>query len=164
MKKILLFLCFALVIISSGLFAQQEPKKMLSQTDINAVLKNYNEIVKSLDEIDYTSNSEYLEFLSKPDAGITTIQTMKVPKSWDAAVSKHGVTTPDPFVKYMVILIGTATLFLEEMFISQEEMYKAYGMDVSEQKLEMQKTIVLFNSADIALLRKNYAALKSILE
>jgi hypothetical protein len=127
MKK--LAAAVALLCVAALVFAQSEPKKVLSAKDVDGFITNYATIEADLDAL----GDKYAEFFNADTSSeeddiskmIANTRALKVPDEIQAILKKDGLGD-NGFEKFMVITFGFYAIYMEmnldaEAFLSSED-------------------------------------------
>ena len=114
-------ICIMAVLFSVGAFAfaQAQPKAILSRSDVDNFVKNFDDIQEAMDEHEDELSSLTMDFSGMEGAKITaqiaTIRGFAASAGLRAKLARFGLGN-NAFEKCMVILYGMSVIYVEQMF------------------------------------------------
>ena len=146
-------------------FAQAQPKAILSKSDIDNFVKNYNAIEKVLDAHEDEFSSLEMDFSGMDGKDVTAqiakIRSFSVSAGLRSKLAAFGLGN-NAFEKCMVILYGIGVVYMEEMFAS-------FGKEGGEEMTAMIKEQInpmkaAIHQGDLTLITSRKADILPILE
>jgi hypothetical protein len=152
--------------MGAAAFAQAQPKAVLAKSDIDSFIKNYTEIVTTIDAHESEFSSLTTDLETQEGAGLTAallkIRGVSVPKDLRAALSGFGLGN-NGFEKVMVILYGAGCLYMENILADLGAQENAeFSKEILKNQVNPMKAAIHTN--DLSLIAARFTELLPLLE
>jgi flagellar biosynthesis/type III secretory pathway protein FliH len=159
-KKIIIYvtLCFLLL---NNIWAQEQPRKILTEQDVINLAENYEKISEELDKINFKLNVDDFSSFPSVDEAMSTIKDVN---ALNKILNKYGISDPEPVRKVVVIVYALVIEIFSREAADNPEFAMLMQMMSTQKGDPLSKVRKSVNPADLALVQKHYDKYKEYLE
>ncbi|MCL2295120.1 MAG: hypothetical protein FWC36_09700 [Spirochaetes bacterium] len=161
-KKIAVSAILCFLLIGSQVWAQNQPRRVLTEQDVINFAKNFDEIVEDFNRINFRFDVEDFISLGNNTSVDDIVNNIKDIETINRILNKHGISDPEPFRKAVVISYAFVieTLTREILNIPELTMFIQMMHGTNDPISQMRNSI---HPADLALVQKHYNMYRELL-
>ena len=153
----------ALALVSTAVYAQAAPAKILTQNDIESFLSNFEQIQNEMEDLGdkYNDLFDSEDFESGVGLAIRSARALRMPAEIQAVFNRNGMGN-NGFEKMLVITFAISSIEMQETIEENREMYSGipemeeYMKEFEQQILDIRSEI---HADDLRLVTANRARL-----